>query len=939
MGHNPLQLLQGLLGFSVDHGAMTGTDGTSKVGVRVMEYDRIISPAKLEMPLLSPRYVPRIELQKRLKDVFQQRLTCVVAPIGYGKTSALVEFANNVMKEAAEKGDPSCGSVPYAAGGSPVVSWLELDERDNDPRRFWLHVFKALGILDSLELGELSIDDDLLEAAAAVLYDEESVFEGFLFIDDFDVISNSEIESGLITFLQYTPRDLHLVVSASEISKHMMLGSYALGQYSIDATDLAFSKEESDRFMDMRIEEPDADRREEYYDFAYALTEGWPQGLFLAARTESSSKQKSAELRFNGNTSFVKRFFSACVEPAVDEDTLSFMLSLSVLEKFNMSLCLALFGESCARKQLPKVVYGGKALVVSCDEEEEWFRFNFLFADWLRSEALKVPGEELRGLCLRASEWFHDHDYHNEAAKYLLMTVDFEYIENTVFVGTGLRRQRTEVSPMVWLGRTPADRFPDSPLLCMLSAWAYNACGRIAEALDWTRLFEKAARNAGIDEDFIDFAARCMEVKCKTMTIDGIESRKCCEELLEGGYRIDPSLMSMFYQSLGEAYERSGEMKQAEEMFLQAQASASIHKMPHQLYFNMLNYAELQYRRGKFGEVEELCSRILAECPDDFVFVGAASSLLAQVYIEINRMESAEACVEDAIKRCSAYRNADLYLEAKMVQASLLVSQERLSDAYEAISEGVMRCEHMEIPRAKLLMAYFKQATISKLRHNMRELRIIEKKYSEIVDDSDRYRHLLLKMINAYVLEEAGDLEAASDLYAEVADSAKGDNLILLLVKAQIAGATLFYSLGDTKRAIGLAGDLMSIAKAYGFVRSFIDAEKPMTDLLKEYSTSRHAGPAVRRYMKHILMESDKRLSASREFNEGEPFLASSASDVLSSRESEVMHLLDMGLTRKEISETLHISINTTKKHLSNIYGKLGVTTRDEAIEAASKEV
>ena len=65
-------------------------------------------------------------------------------------------------------------------------------------------------------------------------------------------------------------------------------------------------------------------------------------------------------------------------------------------------------------------------------------------------------------------------------------------------------------------------------------------------------------------------------MKCVAMEGDGQEALAQCDELLNSGHEIKPSLMSMIYQSLGEAYERIGDMAQAQEIYLQAQASASV---------------------------------------------------------------------------------------------------------------------------------------------------------------------------------------------------------------------------------------------------------------------------------------------------------------------------------------------------------------------------
>ena len=59
--------------------------------------------------------------------------------------------------------------------------------------------------------------------------------------------------------------------------------------------------------------------------------------------------------------------------------------------------------------------------------------------------------------------------------------------------------------------------------------------------------------------------------------------------------------------------------------------------------------------------------------------------------------------------------------------------------------------------------------------------------------------------------------------------------------------------------------------------------------------------------------------------------------DPLSERELQILHLLDSSLTSVEISRELYLSVNTVRTHIRNIYSKLGVNGRFEAIQKAKK--
>ena len=91
-------------------------------------------------------------------------------------------------------------------------------------------------------------------------------------------------------------------------------------------------------------------------------------------------------------------------------------------------------------------------------------------------------------------------------------------------------------------------------------------------------------------------------------------------------------------------------------------------------------------------------------------------------------------------------------------------------------------------------------------------------------------------------------------------------------------------------------------------------------------------GGVLRTYVKDVLLHFEAESSDKREASdESTAFLESEY--MLTAREIEVLRLLNMGLSRNEIAETLSISINTAKKHLSNIYAKMGVRNKTEVLE------
>lgn len=879
---------------------------------------------KLTRPSLPKGYASRSRLMDAFGRTSHQQITCVVAPDGSGKTCAALEYANRLESD-----------------GCKFVSWLTIDRLDNNPVRFWLHLLAALELpFDDVMGGgaQCAIGEEEIVAASNALFDKlPSGESGYLFIDGFNFIEDEEVESSFIRFCKYAPPWFHVIITASSLSRRMDAEVYMFGQMQIGASDLAMTQDEACQMLAPFVEDGVS---EKWLTSAYEMTEGWVQGLAMVGQTLSSQVHCGAMEGFNGKNRHVKRYFEGCVRSGLPGELTAFLYELSLFERFSRPLCDAAF-ENGKDQELVSEVFRRNLFVVPCDEGGEWYRFNPLFADWLRNEMLQLRIETIREICSRASEWFHDNGYDDEAAKYLLLASDFDYVENLTKATCSLSRPDSKKTDyLLWQCRIPSAGFAESPLLCMLSAWCYITNARVDDAQVWIARFEQSLqleKNKGcLEPEVIEFSLKCLRMKCAAMARRGKEAIEQCDELLRSGYKIEPALLSMIYQSLGEAYERIGEMAQAQEIYLQAQASASVDATTHQLVFNAVSFAEVQYYFGELDEVQESCEKLLKTCPPNFAIYGFICALLARVLIEKNEAEQAVVFVRRALKRTSHYCHIDMYLEAKIAQAGYFVAVGDLPRAYEVIVEGVLQGERKDVPRGVLFAAYCSQAEIAAKRHNIRDLQIIERKFAARAEDDDVYYQLKLAFVRVLTKREQGDFASALSDLDSIIDSSFQRRFIGIAAKALVAKALVAKDLESTAVARSALGDLLLLANRHGFVRTLLDAGEPLRDLVRDYATSRKGSNVVKTYAKSLLLAFEKEaLHDPRNFSEQE-VMTVGAVNPLTLREQEILRLLNMGMSRLEISNELCISVNTVKKHLANIYDKLEVDTREEALKKLS---
>src|SRR5512136_1791402 len=228
-----------------------------------------ILATKLYIPRPRPNIVHRPRLIERLNEGHPagRKLTLISAPAGYGKTTMLSEW------------------IPQS---KRCVTWVSLDDGDNDPVRFWAYFIAALQMLDA-QIGRDALAlmrTPLLppiEAILTVLLNEIAAFpdDFALVLDDYHVIDAKPIDTALTFLLDHLPRQMHLVITTREDPNLPLARLRARDQLTeLRAADLRFTPCEAADFlnqtMDLSLSAEDIAALED-------RAEGWIAGLQLAA--------------------------------------------------------------------------------------------------------------------------------------------------------------------------------------------------------------------------------------------------------------------------------------------------------------------------------------------------------------------------------------------------------------------------------------------------------------------------------------------------------------------------------------------------------------------------------------------------------------------------------------------------------------------------------
>lgn len=875
--------------------------------------------SKLDIPSEPIGSIKRVHFLRELALSCSKKLTCVVAGRGCGKHTALAQLTHIIDNEEKISALVENNTIPLMR-----VSWLYVDERDNDPAHFWTHVLAL--IPDAPKYHAATDYYELLFPLVNRRFDDQHL----VVFNRIDRINNPDVLNVLMRLIFDSPQGLHFVFSMRAMPDCIRGKAYNLNSRWFTRKDFQYSRVETEAQLRMDLGDLFEKLTANNIDAIYALTEGWARGIDLAAQTARTAFLSGNPFVFGGLSPEVDLFFSSWASMQIAPKVLDILKVLSLTERFNKQLIDFVFADEVDDGFSAALLENDAFLLVPWGKDPSWFRINGLFCDWLRKEVVKLPKMQTSSSCMKIGAWFFSRGDTNEATKYLLMAEDFEYLEGMAYSLTTLKR-RERTNPLIWLAGMNSSQIDESPLLCILAAWAHNAAGHVSEAQFWTEQFVQVCKSGENQYSSVpvDFARRFMTIKCQVMAGGGEDVFEECEEIIDSSDNLGLSLLSTLYQTMGESKIQSGQLADAEDLFLQAQACASVDGTTHQLFFGMYIISEMNYRFGNLDEVEKTCRNLLSDKNASPVFRSAAQALLGLVYTERMDFSIAESLISEARQESSIFQNLDLYLIVEISQANYLLATGRAGEAYILLAEAVMRAERFVVPRDIILDAYFYQSLIAAVRHNTRDLKVILKKFETRLCEGDAIHEIEYLYMKALLEKAEGNLAQSINCLDDALNYASENGFRLHRARILVTKVSCQYQMSDIESAKETLYQAIQEASIFGYPNSLMGHEKSVENALINYSSSSQASPAIREFIKEALSKTGSgKISASFARNSA----PGSGLASLSEREREVISLLQLGMSRQEISDALCVSINTTKKHLASVYSKLGVSSRAELL-------
>lgn len=899
---------------------------------------QVLLPTKLFIPRLKSQLVSRPRLLRRLDFIRKRKLALVSAPAGFGKTTLLVEWLTQQVEV-----DPSF-----------VSTWLSLDSHDNDPYRFIIYLVSALQrvkpdlgceVMTMVEADQTIPVEGIWEY---LISDISSIpFPFIIVLDDYHIIENHQIHKCLAFLLEQMPPSMHMIISSRAdppLQLSRLRGRDELVE--LRGLDLRFNSEEVTDFIAQWT-----GRNLPYDDQSEleARIEGWIAGLQLAAIAMQSLLQNEGQdtqvrsmsnfiHRLSGNSRFILDYLAEEVLAAQTETVRNFLLKTSILERFTAPLCDVLTDSQDSRYIL-EILEKHNLFLFPLDDERNWYRYHHLFADVLRSTLQHQYPSVLPELHRKASTWYESQGWIDEAIQYALKIPDqseaARLMEKAVIEVLLHGDVNTIQKWSTWIGEEEARQ---RPFLCVCFALAFIVSDKLDLVEHFLSLPDPSISTPGLQGPFL--AANSLLSWCKGDYEDAIHyGRQAVEQLLPD----QTYLKGLLALSSGFGFEAIGEDEAAFESFQEAKLMSraignrtcelsALKKMGHlQIRRGQLHQADLYFHQAlKLGSIGG--GKLLPVMAQTIASMG-------QLLYEWNQIEEAEQYLLQGVELARKLGNPyDLLLNVQNLARVHWVQEKR---------ESAFRLQHeteqilLEFPP---IPSYAAQAAIQQIRMYLQSgetqtaIRWAQL-YCKDWKSGQAYSEELMTILWIRIWIAQENAPRAINTLEQALHQARSAGRWGVVIELLVLQSLALVIAGQVPQARDSLEEALRLAETEGYIRIFLDEGEPMAQLLRLVYRSKDKGSRnyETRLLERLIPAEAKKQPSSPGPHAGRSVDHPVLIDPLTERELEALHMIVDGFSNQEIAEKMVITLGTVKAHVSNIYRKLDVRSRTQAMNKADQ--
>lgn len=869
-------------------------------------------------------------------------LTLIVGPAGSGKTLLCASWRKQLV----------------ATGHA--VAWFNLGPEDDESQfvAYLAAAFETVGLalparphdLGARAVAPTSMRLFLAELVNGLHRDERPIV---LMLEDFHFVRHHAIVDFIDSLVELAPPHFRLAISSRTRPALNLLQLRVRDQLTeIGFGELRFTLDEAKQFLrHQRVEDLSATQLHTLHQ----LTDGWAAGLQLAAMSLRKAPDAQAYLQRFALTLTPSRehslhdYLQECVAEHFDDTELDFLVRTSVCRRFNRELCAQLTGHPQAAQLLARFEADNLFVIpIEFDDTLPWYRFHRLLAAYLNERLAAMPGQEVATLHDSASRWFAQRGLYPEAIHHALaagnVDLQIELVERAArptLNGAGL------VQLLKWFEQVPRDRARDCGELLRCVGWAQVMAGALDD-FDWSI----AALEAHTSAQQADVALEIKLLKAfRRLRLDDTASAlELLAPYLGQTLQARPFDQMLLCNLLAYALIGDDRFELARDLVRDRPQRACVQQGPRVrrptpfvdavVGISFLAQGDMQQARLALARTLDEARRLGVD-PSAYV-----ACYLAEAHYQVDELQDAEALLDEFDSVVDLVGMADSLLHAYRVRARLCAARGDVDAALRVLDrmESLARRHGADRLAAQGLALRVRFEAARRQWPSAREaLRRLDALAQRHLGDG----HGALADIGRLLEVARAELALATDqpeqawqlLEPLIADRERrgrlGEATMLRLLAADAQSKR-----GQHAQALFLVGQALSEAHERRMVRVFIDAGAATAGLLQEWVNGADPAAVDVAFAREVL----RRLAAiagghapfsDTASSEGPtragPSLARTV-ETLSLRETEILGLLAQALSTKSIARVLDVSAGTVKWHLKNVYAKLGVVSREQAV-------
>jgi LuxR family maltose regulon positive regulatory protein len=873
---------------------------------------------KLHIPDLPTDYIERPGLIEYLNKDILRPLTLISAGAGYGKSTLVSSWLK---------------TIPYKK------CWFSIDENDNELRIFLSYFISAVqtqipdfgtNLHRTIFLSDINSPDILTNN---LLSDINEIKEDiFLVLEDFQVINNMDITNLIANILKYPLSKFHLVIISRTDPPIPLYKLRAANKIKeVRFTQLKLSSDETKELL------KDCFNTKNYNKYADSFNErfeGWITGIRLLKIHLSYVKYTEDDLKgLVNNSRIFETYFIEELLKNIDKETLIFLLKTSLLNKFNKSLTSYILSDDNHKPDSEKIIkdlLNRNLFLINLDGQREWFRYHHLFQNILKKELTKrYSQKEIININKKIIEWYIHHDLYEDAFYHITQLNDTELTAE--FVKQNYYRPLNHNKWFIlelWLKHLPENVIDECPELLMAKTWTMQHKGAfwiIPELINKAENLKnsKPQKYKAIElqqlffKGVIDFWNNNIDNSLKLF--DYVRKNAPNNKIGE------LSLSTIYYAIAAQMTGKGDTVFNEIEMKISSRKIDADYKL---ILLGSLIYIKiLSGDLFKAKQITEKLAYALTKTDNNF-YDAWYEFFIGYINFQQYNLKNALEHFYKAMKYIYLLNiNAPIDTFAGILIIHILQktkNKDEYDKIYNQLSNFVYECNNPTYTNIALSL----KARLAILTNNVKEsyniYKLINKRYSfdNITFDIEFPKITECKLLIA--LNKAPKTEEAINKLTGILNFVNKTNNIIQSIEVHILLAAAFVQQNSNHKSIHHLSKAISLAEKGKVIYPFVEQAKYIFIILPKIKSNNENIKEFLSLLTKIIKKERNRTLKTTASNKN-----------LSNREIDIILLLAKRLSNKEIANKLFISEGTVKRHTINIYKKLGVNRRKDAVGKA----